>query len=216
MRVFTFVMLACLGALVGQASTIIVEETAGTGTAALTLAQSFTTPSGGPWDDIAFNFFSNVPATTPVAGGTAILTSFFSLNVGTDIVDNIPVHGGFILARTSTVVGGQWVFDPSLILQPNTQYVLYEDTQLMTSGGAGLAGAQIYYIPSILEQGFIPDSIADSANFAVTGDVVTPEPATFWLLASALFGIALLRLRLNPVNLRQLQALLHQPFDKRY
>jgi len=37
--------------------------------------ESFTTPGGGPWTDIGFNFYSNIPATTPVAVGTAFMLS---------------------------------------------------------------------------------------------------------------------------------------------
>jgi len=58
-------------------ATVIVQNIAGTNPNSGTgffFGQSFTTPSsGGPWDDITFNLFTDVPPTTAEASGNAFL-----------------------------------------------------------------------------------------------------------------------------------------------
>jgi hypothetical protein len=52
----------------------ITEYTAADGaTISARFGQSLMTPSGGPWHDLTFNFFTDVPPTTPTAAGTAFL-----------------------------------------------------------------------------------------------------------------------------------------------
>ena len=152
--------------------------------------QSFTTPSGSPWDNITFNFFSDVPAVTPEAGGTAWIYSkvpnplFLS-----DIEQNFEIN---ILGETSTIMNGKYVFAPSLVLQPNTQYWVFEDAALSITGsfmttGPGQTTWMAHYIGPPGDATFTQIWTAD---FAVQGDPVgTPEPPP---LAIVTLGIVLL------------------------
>ena len=169
----------------------IVSNTAGANTLGPDYwGQSFTTPSGSPWDNITFNFFSDVPAVTPEAVGTAWIYSevpapLFLSNIQNNFETNI-------LAETSTIVNGKYVFPSSLVLQPNTQYFVFEDALMKVSGstttpGAGQTTWVAPYQPPPFGSVFSPFW---SANFDVQGDPVgTPEPPP---LAVVTLGIVLL------------------------
>jgi hypothetical protein len=63
--------------------------------------QSFTTPSsGGPLDDITFNYYSDVPPATPLAGGTAFLLNQLYSGPPADLSTSTP---GFLAASTGIV-----------------------------------------------------------------------------------------------------------------
>jgi hypothetical protein len=92
--------------------------------------ESFTTPGGGPWNDISFNFYSNIPATTPAAPGTAFLFSQPYTGTVAALGSAAP---GFITSSISNA-GGIYTFDSSVTLQPNTQYWIYNNALLRISG----------------------------------------------------------------------------------
>jgi hypothetical protein len=121
---------------------IITQNTAGT-TGANTFfpGQSLTTPGGGPWDHITFNFFSDVPATTPTAAGTLFLLSQEYLGTPADLSSSTP---GF-LAQSQSISGGMYIFDPSIALQPNTQYFFYANASFLNSGGNTVPGGNVYF-----------------------------------------------------------------------
>jgi hypothetical protein len=139
--------------------------------------QSFTTPAGGPWGNITFNFFSDAsPATTPNAIGTAYLLS--QVFAGTPAALS-PAAPGFIATDTS-IVGNVYVFDPSVMLQPNTQYFLYSNA--LFPGGSvtgGPAGSGLYVTVSS-DSSFTPG--AGTFNFALDG-TAAPEPGSLSLLS---------------------------------
>jgi hypothetical protein len=129
--------------------------------------QSFTTPSGGPWDDITFNYFSDAPATTPLAGGTAFLLNQLYSGTPADLSSSTP---GFLAASTG-ITGGVYEFPASLVLQPGTQYFVYQSGELLaTSGDNVISGGQQFFT---FDAGtdFTPVSPAVSANFTVSGTV---------------------------------------------
>src|SRR5665213_2138965 len=124
------VSLAAMSSLAQGGVILLVNGGTTTDTIAEDLGESFTTPGGGPWNDIAFNFFSDVPAATPLAGGDAFLFTQEYLGTPAAMSSATP---GFLAASTS-VAGGKYIFDPSVLLNPGTEYWLYVDTPLQTSG----------------------------------------------------------------------------------
>jgi len=174
-------------------SAVIVQNTAGgiTGPVNVFFGQSFTTPSGGPWDDITFNFFSDFPATTPVAFGTAFLLDQQYLGTPSDLSASTP---GFLGASTG-ITGGMYVFPTTLVLDPGVQYFVYENA-LVPVGITGfntITGGLSY-----IGRSASTDSLAQvvSVNFSASGTVVStavPEPSPLMVLATALLGFGLLR-----------------------
>ena len=144
----------------------IAENTAGTdiNVASGYLGQSFTTGSGSFQSNITFNFFSNVPATTPYAVGTGFLLGMQYLGSPSGLTSSAP---GFLGEANAS--GGFYTFDPSLILLPNTQYFFYENAAVpinSESGGNIYAGGQNYFTSSA-SGNFV--AFSDSNNFRVTG-----------------------------------------------
>jgi uncharacterized protein (TIGR03437 family) len=176
---FTFVN----GTLVVTAQPTLNENTGGSTPATGFFGQSFTTPSSGPWFNVTFNFFSD-QGQTPVALGTAYL--FISPYTGSPADLNGQAvtaqslrarpHArpqGFVAASTG-VVNGAYVFPPSVVLQPNTTYYIYEDTVVpgvMT--GAVVDGANDF-VASSPGSPFTPSAV--STNFRLGGTTVPPSP----------------------------------------
>jgi hypothetical protein len=165
---------------------VILQVTSGTGFATESFGESFTTPSGGPWNSITFNFYSDVPAVTPAAAGNAFLLTQEYLGTPSGLSAATP---GF-LAESVSISGGVYIFNPSVVLDPNTEYWLYEDT-LMTSTGSGTGGSaagQAYF-----SDGTSSFSVFDGgqlANFTLSSSSV-PEPSTLGLSAVGLIALAL-------------------------
>ncbi len=93
------------------------------------IGQSITTPDTGSYSQITFNFYGrgSSPFTegAPIAGGEMFLLTQLYRGVADDLSASTP---GF-LALTDSIqadgIGTEWVFDPSLILHPNTSYYFY-------------------------------------------------------------------------------------------
>lgn len=142
--------------------------------------QSFTTPGGGPWDDIRFSFFSD-QGVTPVALGVAyIFSSAFSGNP-------IQLISAMYLAASTGVSGGAYVFNPSFTLAPNTQYFLYTGAPIQGFPGSLLADGNVIsggnqYLAFGATQF---NRFSTSTNFQVTGDAITgvPESGTLFLVS---------------------------------
>jgi hypothetical protein len=150
-----------------------------------TNGESFTTPSGGPWKSISFNFYSDIPATTPAAPGTAFLlsTAYAGNPAGLSSATS-----GFIASSTSNA-GGIYTFDPAVTLQPNTQYWIFTNAPLRISGSTtdGTAAQTLYDssggAPFVSVTGQV-------ANFTLSG-LAVPEPSTWVLTTVALCGLAI-------------------------
>jgi hypothetical protein len=185
----------CLAAMLVSShafAVVIVQNIAGilTGNSDAFLGESFTTPSsGGPWNNITFNFFSDVPATTPVAAGTAFLLDQQYLGTPSNLSSSTP---GFLGASTG-IIGGMHDFAAALVLNPGVQYFVYENALIPpVTGGNFFAGAQLYVAADALSD-FAPMA---PANFSVSGTVVSavvPEPASLVVLLTGLLGFGFLR-----------------------
>jgi hypothetical protein len=166
---------------------LLVNGGTGTDPVAEPMGESFTTPGGGSWNNITFNFFSDVPASTPLAAGNAYLLTQEYLGSPGSLSSLTP---GF-LAESVSVSGGQYIFDSSVFLSSNTEYWLYEDTNIQTTGDglAGSSAGQAYFGG---DGGFDLRGVGQIANFELDGvSTAAPEPGT-WL--TGFTGLAILGL----------------------
>ncbi len=160
---------ALLGASVSSArADIVASNTAGTffTPESFYVGQSFTTTTATAENNIAFNFFSDVPATTPYALGTGFLLS--SVYTGTP-ADLSSATTGFL--GQADAAGGFYTFAPSLTLAPGTQYFFYENAlipQGARSGGNVYPGGTTQFTFSA-DSNFLPNDTGLSSNFRVTG-----------------------------------------------
>jgi hypothetical protein len=188
-------ILAVTTALAGAALAATIDsQTAGNnfvGNSTNYWGESFTTPGGGPWSNIGFNFYSDIPAITPAAAGTAFMLSEEYGGTPLGLSSSTP---GFLAASTS-IVSGQFIFDPSLVLQPDTQYFLYANMPFSITGTRGDFSGQVYFTTSTSQDFTLLDGLVD-ANFLVRGNVIAsvPEPSNFVFTLPAL-GLLLLAQR---------------------
>lgn len=161
---------------------IVAQDTSGpvTNISGGYVGQSFTTVSIVPESHIVFNFFSDVPATTPYGLGTGFLLSREYTGTPANLSSATP---GFVGQATAS--GGFYTFAPNLTLAPGTQYFFYETADIpsraMSGGGISYAGGEDYFSSSFTGD-YIPEAPV-SDNFRVTGTAVVPEPATWVLFA---------------------------------
>jgi hypothetical protein len=168
--------------------------------------QSITTPTGGPWDDIGFNFVQCAnPSGVSCLAGTNTPYALGDLFLLTQVYDGLPSAlssstPGFI-AEATTIVGGVWTFAPSVTLNSSTQYFFYMDTpfsgvEILYSNGNPYPGGQSYEANSGNGPTYGPDDSAIASEdhvFAVTGTAATsavPEPGTGVLTGLVLAGLA--------------------------
>jgi hypothetical protein len=190
--VFTACFVFFLSALVSLSSAranTIAENTGGLSSGAQGFfGQSFTTVTISPESNIAFNFFSDVPATTPYALGTGFLLSMQYTGTPAGLSSSTP---GFL--GQASAAGGFYTFNPSLILSPGTQYFFYENAFINgISFGNGYAGGHAYSSGTGTDN-FFSDQF--SFNFRVTGSPVNgvPDTGSTWTLLllglTATFGL---------------------------
>lgn len=204
-RLLTLLVASALLAPTPAAAEVITEFTTGASANILQEipGQSFTTPAGGPWYQITFNFFSDQsPAATPSASGTLYLFDRPYTGVVNDL--GLATTADGLLATTSGVSGGVYQFDPSFTLQPNNQYFAYADgrVQFSTTGAGSYPGGNRYISGGPFDA-FI-DSPSGDNNFRVSGTVVArtegiPEPAALGVFG-VLAGVGLLVRRRKPAR----------------
>lgn len=184
------VALLLLGtAFVVRAATVD-EYTGGTATGGTDFwGESFVTPAGNPFANIAFTFLTNHPTDTPFASGTGFLLSTEYLGTPAGLSSSTT---GFIGQATAS--GGFYTFSASIQLAPSTTYYFYENASIPSGtiwgGGAGSPGRQFYFSSAA---GTNFSGGGGPLNFRVTGNPV-PEPGTTALLLSVgLAGLFLVR-----------------------
>jgi hypothetical protein len=173
-----FLGLSALVCLTDARAVTIAENTAGLTTvlSGPALGQSFTTVAGSPTSNVAFNFFSDVPATTPLAAGDGFLLSMEYLGTPAGLNSSTP---GFLGQTTAS--GGFYTFGPSLTLLPNTQYFFYENVLIaeISGGNIDYVGGSAYLALVTGRPGsgsYLPvGSPTLSLNFRVTGTPVAPS-----------------------------------------
>ncbi|MDH3318244.1 MAG: hypothetical protein OEO84_00950, partial [Betaproteobacteria bacterium] len=122
-RFFAVIALSLLtGSVCAAVITANSSYTDSTGGNDFALGQSVTTPSGGPWDNISFNFINS--AGSPYANGTLYLLALEYLGTTVGLSSSTP---GFV-ATSSSSAGGIWAFASSVALQAATTYWFYMDT----------------------------------------------------------------------------------------
>ena len=158
------------------------------------IGQSFTTPDADQgWNNLRFNWFSNQDqgvATLPTASGILFLLSQEYTGLPEDLSSATP---GYI-ADTFSFADQFYVFDPTVELNPNTQYFVYTYDSLgpgMADLSGSYAGGVGYTAGGFASDVFFTVTGADF-NFDMTGTAI-PEPGTLMLLG--LGGVALLRRR---------------------
>ncbi len=90
--------------------------------------QSVTTPAGGPWTNIAFNFYDRSTGAAQAVGNVYLFDAPYT---GTPQALSVSTPG---LLGVGSASGSVYLFPPSLKLLPNTHYFFYCDTR---PGGAG-------------------------------------------------------------------------------
>ncbi len=87
--------------------------------------QAVTTPSGGPWANIEFSWLRNDNG-NPFAEGSLYLLSISYAGLPANLGPSTPGLIG-IGTVSGGGVGTSYTFDPSVLLQSNTQYFLYSN-----------------------------------------------------------------------------------------
>jgi hypothetical protein len=188
------VLLSAFVALIGGVANgaVITEFTAGTASAsALFVGQSLTTPAGGPWNQLSFNFLSDtLGGTTPSGAGTLFLLTSSYAGTPAGLSSLTP---GF-LAQSQSLAGGIYSFAPSVTLQPSTPYFFYTDSSILVSGSNSDAfpGGNAFLSSG---SGVSYSAFGGDANFRLSGAVAVPEPGTLLLLSLGLAAVCLKRHR---------------------
>jgi len=145
--------------------------------------QSFTTTNLVPVSDITFNFYSDVPPTTPLAIGTGFLLS--QAYFGTPLALSTTTPGFLAEAAAS---GGEYNFGSAVTLQPSTTYYFYENRSPQAESGGGTYTGGVGYFST--NGDFAIDYENQSNNFLVQGSAV-PEPSAYVLMGIAAAGVGL-------------------------
>ena len=197
-RIFTKVFaVGLLAAAVASArADVVTQYTAGTLVFPNTLyyGESFKTPTDFLYYNISFNFYSNAPATTPSAAGTAFLLS--QPYSGTPAALSATTPG--ILAQSTGTTGGVYDFNPNLVLLTNTFYYLYSNSMLAETGG-NTTLPTLLYSSTGANTPFV-SALSQTGNFSVNGTrvgVPLPEPSsqTAVYLLSGIVGLGFVVMR---------------------
>jgi hypothetical protein len=170
-----FIVLAA-SALLARAGTIP-QYTAGTESGfGAAWGESFLTPAGSPCEDITFNFYSDVPAVTPAASGDAFLLTQEYLGTPSALSSLTP---GF-LAESVSNAGGVYAFDPGVVINPGTEYWVYENVLMSLTGSTSGGSAPEHLYAAISLTGGFSSVSSQITNFNLSGTVV-PEPGSLYL-----------------------------------
>ena len=153
----------CSVATMSAHAAVIVKDTGGTSVSSSQyVGESFTTPTDFLYYNLTFNFYSNSPATTPQAAGTAFLLS--QPYAGTPAALSLTTPG--FLTESSSSAGGVFTFNPNFVLLTGTTYYLYTDTAQVVSFGDTSMGFTRY---AALVSTSNYTTTASAANFSLNG-----------------------------------------------
>jgi hypothetical protein len=190
------VFAVAVGSASAQVTIVQVNNQIGTSVVSVYWGESFTTPAGGPWNNITFNFYAtpavgSTPASSPTAAGTAFLLTQEYLGTPAALSSATP---GF-LAQSVSNAGGVYTFPAAITLSSSTKYWVYENA-LLTITGNGIGGipSQFLYFTASSTTNFNNGGGTQLANFLVAGDPAvptTPIPPSILLTA---IGVGILGL----------------------
>lgn len=156
--------------------------------------QSITTPAGGPWSNIQFSWIRSSDGSRLAEGSLFLLSSAYS---GTPASLSSSTTGFLGVATVSGGgVGTSYTFDPSVTLQPNTQYFFYSNNRPGGVGAVDIDGGGTYtggsrYGSANGTGGFV--TRPGDVSFVLEGVSPVPEPretATVALgLAAVILGV---------------------------
>jgi hypothetical protein len=157
--------------------------------------QSFTVAGSGSYNNIKFNFFTNLAAPTPYAVGPGFLLS--APHFGLGVINS--ATPGFL--GTATASGGFYSFDSSVTLVAGTQYFFYQIFEYIPANtlliGGDYPGGAFF---EALDDGLGFRLTSADILFRVTGDAVsvsTPDTGmTAAMLGVVVLGLAAVRRRL--------------------
>ncbi len=167
--------------------------------------QSFITPSGGPWDDITFNFYNTTSSdgiAAPDSQGTLFLLSKEYSGIADDLSTTTP---GYLSQAVGD--GSIYQFLNTVQLNGNTTYYVYlggdSGTNFDAEKPGTYANGDMYYTPDndqkyAASENALDFDAASDAPFQLDGDPVgasTPLPSTM-SLGAALMPLAFLSLTL--------------------
>lgn len=142
--------------------------------------QSVTTPTGGPWSNITFNWYDSTTG-APLAQGNLYLLS--QAYTGTPQALSLFTPN---LLGVGAASAGVYAFAPSLSLAPSTQYFFYSDSvpggqgAVEMGAGAGYAGGVRYGAAN--GNGSFTSRPGD-VSFSLQG-VAVPEPGATSIVAA--------------------------------
>lgn len=145
-------MLALSGfASSAKAATIVAYDAGGTGQVGNTNqipGQSVTTPSGGSWTDITFNFYNASTGAAVASGNLYLFTQTYG-GTASSLSSQASSSAGYV--ATAAASGSVYVFGPSVTLLAGTVYYFYADSQpspvdgLSGTSNSGYADGQRYF-----------------------------------------------------------------------
>ncbi len=155
-----------------QAATLV-QFTVGNIGGSSVIGQSVTTPAGGPFNNIAFNFYGFDGSLFPTAAGTLFILDQPFLGAPADL-GSAPG----LIGQSTGISGGIYQFDPSLTLLGSTQYFFYANQGFPTRGDPfdHYAEGKLYAVNGT---GNFAPTFAD-ADFLLTGSIA-PLPSALFL-----------------------------------
>ena len=167
---------------------------------------SFKTPGGGPWADITFSWFV-------AENGNPSPAAFGSLFLLTEAYAGTPAElsafaNGFVAEAHANDTGAEYVFDPSVTIQPDTTYYFYTNSFNAIYGG-GLDPGTVLYATTAGNSNFVSFT-TESPTFRLSGDLLqspganvpTPEPSSIAFVLTGVMWIGLSRWKLRSVVAR--------------
>ena len=183
---------ATLSLATHAASFIFSEHAAGAGGGAYFPGNSFTTPSGGPWDHISFSW---LVGSAPRAFGSLFLFSEPYLGSPQVLITGVPPPS--LMAESVSTAGGVYSFAPRVTLQPGTEYFVYADAVGTVSFGPANPGEGGYaaWVQSGVNARY--DATGLIHGYRLSGELTAvPEPSSvFSAIAMILASAFVLRRR---------------------